>query len=182
MELTRETQHATNATGRKCVASATTQRRATAATSSPARRLQQRLGNRGTQAFALLQRQPRFRLSQPEILRPPHQRGAPAPSPQFSMSRTEPCTTGSSHSFDFTVYQDEVRVGSGRSRPWRNNNPGTLRYRSSDDARFAVQALCIDRQGFAIFANEQAGRRALSDWWLARAAENVTLRAALFRF
>lgn len=95
--------------------------------------------------------------------------------------RTAAGMTGAHGGRFYTVYNDTVRVGDARSRAWRNQNPGNLRYRSGAAAR-RVGAISIDRQGFAIFPSEEVGWNVLVDFLTDAANRGRTIQSVMTQY
>ena len=67
---------------------------------------------------------------------------------------------------------------SGGTRAWRNNNPGCLRY-----SEFAVAHGAIGRAGgFAVFPDEETGRRAIAALLRSDGYSNLTIAQAIFKY
>jgi hypothetical protein len=101
--------------------------------------------------------------------------------PRQQRPRTEAGMTGAHRGQFYTVYNDMVRVGDARSRSWRNQNPGNLRYRSSAAARH-VGAISIDRDGFAIFPSEEIGWNVLVGFLTTAANSGRTIQSVMTQY
>ncbi|MEW6741102.1 MAG: hypothetical protein AB1325_14530 [Nitrospirota bacterium] len=82
-----------------------------------------------------------------------------------------------------TVYTDAQgnRIKMEGNRPWRNNNPGNLRF-TTDAAAREAGAIGRDKDGFAIFPDYETGRQALENWWQKRAEQGKTIKEALEKY
>jgi hypothetical protein len=76
------------------------------------------------------------------------------------------------------TYSDGSRIKLTGNRPWRNNNPGNLRY-GSTDAATDDGALGRDKGGFGIFPDYETGHKAMIAWWQKKADKGQTIKEAL---
>ncbi|MDP1932861.1 MAG: hypothetical protein Q8L60_15525, partial [Gammaproteobacteria bacterium] len=76
-------------------------------------------------------------------------------------------------------YNDgSIELRSGGTRAWRNNNPGNIRNSDFADRRGALG----EAGGFAVFANEAAGRKALVDLLSTNTYQDLTINEAIARY
>jgi hypothetical protein len=78
-------------------------------------------------------------------------------------------------------YPDGRRVKLAGLRPYRNNNPGNVKYESDKDA-IAAGALGRDKGGFAVFPDPETGKGVADAWWDRAAKEGKTVGQAVEKY
>lgn len=87
-------------------------------------------------------------------------------------------TSGTNNSVLYSDDNGRLTIRTEGSRAWRNNNPGNIR-----DGDFAKKHGAIgEAGGFAVFPNETAGRKALSDLLNTKPYQSLTVGEAIKRY